>query len=132
VLGVPCFRSEAEVDFSEDRLIYVDLPGYSLSEQAEQDRIAKVLEQLNIDSRVLVMNAAYESGVLHRFAESGERLGARFQILTHLDELDRIGKLWAYLLDTQRQLLLFSNGQNIAGDRIDDAFGFLIERTFPR
>lgn len=132
VLGVPCFRSQVEVDFDSDALIYVDLPGYSLREQAEQDRVLKVLDRLEIDSRVLVMNAAYETAVLNRFVESGRRMGADFQILTHVDELDHIGKLWAFLLDTQRQLVLLSNGQNVAGDRIDDVLGFLIERTFPQ
>ncbi|HKJ90022.1 MAG TPA: hypothetical protein VJ960_02740, partial [Oceanipulchritudo sp.] len=59
-------------------------------------------------------------------------LGSNFQILTHLDELDACGKLWASLFDPDRTLLFFSNGQNIASDRIDDPFGYLMERTFPR
>ena len=78
-----------------------------------------------------MLNAANEASVLNRFTESGRRLGARFQVLTHVDELEHVGKLWAFLLDTQRQLILLSNGQNVDGDRVDDVLGFLIERTFP-
>ena len=55
-----------------------------------------------------------------------------YQVFTHLDELGEYGKLWAYLLDLERGVLFFSNGQNVAGDIIEDAFGFLMERTFPR
>lgn len=131
VLGVPCLRSHDEVDFNSDAMVYVDFPGYSLRDPAEQDRVLSVLDGLQIDSRVLVLNAAYEASVLSRFAESGRRLGARFQVLTHVDEIEHVGKLWAFLLDTQRQLILLSNGQNVAGDRVDDVLGFLIERTFP-
>lgn len=131
VLGVPCFRSQAEVDFNSEGIVYVDFPGYSLRDPAEQERVLAVLDGLQIESRVLVLNAAYEASVLNRFTESGRRMGARFQVLTHVDELEHVGKLWAFLLDTQRQLILLSNGQNVAGDRVDDVLGFLIERTFP-
>lgn len=132
VLGITCTRSADEIDFGPEATVYVDIPGYSMTHTVEQDRIRKALDELRIDARILVLNAAYESEILNRFMQTGQRLGARYQILTHLDELDAVGKLWSYLFDTERHLLFFSNGQNIASDRIDDPFGFLIERTFPR
>ncbi len=132
VLGVPCTRSADEIDFGEEQSVYVDIPGFDLGDHAEQDRIRAALDTLGIEGRILVLNAAYETGILQKFGECGRRLGSGFQILTHLDELDSFGKLWAFLFDPDRALLFFSNGQNIASDRVDDPFGYLMERTFPR
>lgn len=131
VLGVPYYRSDLEVDFSSQALIYLDFPGYSLSDNREQERMLSELDRLAITSRVFVQNAAYEEGVLNRSLEIAQKLGATHQILTHVDELIHCGKLWSYLLDSERHLLFLSSGQNIAGDRIDDAMGHLLERTFP-
>ena len=132
VLGVPYYRSESEVDFASDALIYFDFPGYSLIDNKEQERLLSVLDRLGIDSRVCVLNSAYEESILNRSLESAQKLGATHQILTHVDELAYCGKLWSYLLDSQRPLLFLSSGQNVAGDRIDDALGHLVERTFPQ
>lgn len=132
VLGVPCVRSMEELDLESTDSIYVDIPGYALTEPTEIERVKEHLDRLEIDGRVLVMNAAYEESVLHRFMQTGRQLGANFQIMTHVDELDGVGKLWQFLYDQDRTLLFFSEGQNIAGDRIDDPFGYLLERTFPR
>lgn len=132
VLGVPYFRSESEVDFASDALIYLDFPGYSFRDIREQERLLSVLDRLAVTTRVFVLNAAYEESVLDRSLESAQRLGATHQVLTHVDELTQSAKLWPFLLDPERSLLFISNGQNVAGDRIDDVMGHLIERTFPQ
>lgn len=132
VLGVPYFRSESEVNFASDALIYLDFPGYSFRDLKEQERLLSVLDRLAVTTRVFVLNAAYEESVLDRSLESAQRLGATHQVLTHVDELTQSAKLWPFLLDPERSLLFISNGQNVAGDRIDDVMGHLIERTFPQ
>jgi flagellar biosynthesis protein FlhF len=132
VLGVSCTRSADEIDFSGEATIYVDIPGFGLTDHGEQDRIRQALEALSVDARILVLNAAYDPGILRKFSEAGRRLEAGFQILTHLDELESVGKLWPFLFDPDCRLLFFSNGQNVASDRVDDPFGYLIENTFPR
>lgn len=132
VLGLRCCRSEADLDAGSDSPIYVDVPGYSMDDRNELSRVKEVLDDLHTTSRVLVMNGAYESQVLRRFLETGDYLGARFQVISHVDELVAFGKLWEHLFDTNRHLLFFSNGQNVASDLIEDTFGFLLERTFPR
>lgn len=132
VLGVPYYRSEAEVDFTSDALIYLDFPGYSLRDLREQERLLSVLDRLAITSRVCVLNAAYEESILNRSLETAQKLRVTHQVLTHVDELIHCGKLWSYLLDPERPLLFLSSGQNVAGDRIDDAMGHFIERTFPQ
>lgn len=132
VLGVPYYSSESDVDFNSDTLLYLDFPGYSLRDVKEQERMLAELDRLAVTSRACVLNASYEEGILNRSLEIAQKLGATHQILTHVDELIHCGKLWSYLLDPERPLLFLSNGQNVAGDRIDDVMGYLIERTFPQ
>ena len=132
VLGIPCARSVAEVDPRKEENLYVDLPGFSLREKKEQDRIGEALDELGLSERILVLNAAYEEAIMRKFRRVGHRLHARHHILTHIDELESFGKLWEFLLDPEVQVLFFSDGQNVAGDRVEDPFGYLLERTFPR
>lgn len=132
VLGIKCARSINELNWEDDEPIYVDIPGYSLKDPEERKRVQEQLDQLQIEGRVLVMNAAYQDSVLSRIVQGGRELGATFQILTHVDEVEDVGNLWKFLFDQDRTLLYFSDGQNIAGDRIDDPFGYLLGRTFPR
>jgi len=132
VLGLQCCRSEADLDTASMDPIYIDVPGFSLGDPNELKRIRELLDKVGAESRVLVMNGAYEMPVLKRFLESGDQLGASFQVVSHIDELVTFGKFWDVLFDTQRHLMFFSNGQNVASDLIEDTFGFLLERTFPR
>lgn len=132
VLGIQCKEDPTEVDFKGSEPVLVDIPGFGLGQRRERERICLALDCLPLNARVLVLNAAYDTEVLNRFAMAGAELGADCQILTHLDELIHFGKLWQHVLDPQRRLLFFANGQNVAGDLIEDSFGFLMERTFPR
>ena len=132
VLGVNCCRNEKDLDPDSEGPVYIDVPGYSLREQVQIERIRDALNFYNADSRILVLNGAYESSILRGFSETGAILGAQFQILSHVDELTIAGKLWEYVLDSERRLLFLSNGQNVASDLTEDAFGYVLERTFPR
>lgn len=132
VLGIRCARSVGELEAGEGDGLYVDIPGFSLREGSEQARIGAALEELGMEERILVLNAAYEEAVMRKFVQAGRALGTRRQILTHVDELESYGKLWEFLLDPVGGVLFFSDGQNVAGDRVEDPFGFLMERTFPR
>lgn len=132
VLGIDCARTVGDLDTTRGDGLYVDLPGFSLREASEQERIGKALEELGIAERILVINAAYEESVMRKFVQAGRALGTRRMVLTHVDELESYGKLWEFLLDPEGGVLFFSDGQNVAGDRVEDPFGFLLERTFPR
>lgn len=132
VLGLECKTQAKEVDFDGDNPVYIDFPGFSLRNRHECKRLQRALDEYQVDGRVLVLNAAYENEVLTAYMAAAQQIGCQFQVLTHLDELNDYSKLWSYLLDPQRQLLFFANGQNVAGDLVTDCFGYLMERTFPR
>lgn len=130
ILGVPCYEDPGQVEGQQTLL--VDVPGFSLSSGEESKRLLAALEAIEADHRVMVMNAAYEASILQKHSHIADRMGAAYSVYTHLDELEDVGKMWACVLDVNRSTLFFSNGQNVAGDLIEDSFGYLIERTFPR
>ncbi|MCH8473751.1 MAG: hypothetical protein LAT55_00805 [Opitutales bacterium] len=130
VLGVPCFEDPSQIKGTGALLI--DVPGVPPSAKKEQANLAAALKAIGTEHRVLVMNAAYENPVLERHSELGLALGATHRVYTHLDELDNVSKLWVGVLDPKCPTLFFSNGQNMVGNLVEDSFGFLIERTFPR
>ena len=132
ILGVNCHEDPSDVNFSGDQPVLIDVPGFSLQSESEKARIREALDSIEVSGRVLVLNGAYDASVLQRFSRDGGEIGANFQVFTHMDELEEYGKLWTYLLNLDREVLFFSSGQNVAGDIIDDAFEFLMERTFPR
>ncbi len=132
ILGLSCKEDPSEIDFSGEKPVFVDVPGFSLHVEGEKERIRNALDEIGVYDRVMVLNAAYDSAINQRFCRDGSEMGAKYKILTHVDELYDFGKLWQYVLDLEHEVLLFSNGQNVAGDIIEDTFKFLMERTFPK
>jgi flagellar biosynthesis protein FlhF len=130
ILGVPCYDDPA--DLSGQCSLFVDVPGFSSKSTEEIERLVEALEAIGVNDRVMVMNAAYELPVLERHARVADQLGARYAAYTHLDELEDVSKLWNCILDPDRSTLFLARGQNVAGDLIDDSFGYMIERTFPQ
>ena len=130
IMGVPYYEDPEQV--AGNGPLLVDVPGFSPWAGAAKSHLESALEAIGASHRVMVMNAAYESAVLEKHAAIGRELGAMYRAYTHLDELDDVSKLWAGVLDPNCATLFFANGQNVAGNLIEDSFGFLIERTFPR
>lgn len=130
VLGVPMFRSPAEtVELDDDSILYLDLPGLVPDGGADDD-VRAILDRLEIESRILVVNGAYDGDLIAEALTTGGRLGATHVVYTHLDELRRWGKLWRFVLHRGLQPLFFSTGPNLAGDREDDPINSLLNRTF--
>lgn len=132
VLGVACKEDPSEIDFDNGQPVLIDIPGFTLDGEGEKARICDALDKLEVEGRVVVLNAAYDVSILQRILGVGSELKANFQVLTHLDELVDFGKLWPHMFNLSNEVLFFSNGQNIAGDIIDQPFRFLMERTFPK
>jgi flagellar biosynthesis protein FlhF len=130
ILGVPCHQDPGQI--TGDGALLVDVPGFSLQAGKEQKSLLAALEDIEVTHRVMVMNAAYEPSILEQHTAVADRLHAAYAVYTHLDELQDISKMWSFVLDPDRATLFFANGQNVAGDLVEDCFGYLIERTFPR
>lgn len=133
ITGTPFYRSMEEVQESDpDRPIYVDLPGFCVSDSNAVAQCIETLGALEVDEAILVANAAYEADLIAEAMAVGARLGARHAVFTHLDETRRAGKLWKYALKEGARPLFFSYGSNPAGDYTMDPFSYLLEKTFPQ
>ena len=132
VLGVNLLREPFdERSLNEGNVLYLDLPGVGLSEESEWKALRQRLDLLKVDTRALVVNAAYESGLISEAYEFGHRISATHVVFTHMDEVREVSKLWQFLLKGGLTPLLFSFGQNVTSDFSEDVVGYLSGRAFP-
>jgi len=130
-LGVPMVRSADELENVPDgHRYYFDATGAALHDAAGWRDLGRVFSEFQIETRVLVLNAAYDVDLLKRGYTLGREAGASHIVFTHLDEVHHWGKLWDLLLVGGLHPLFFSCGQNISGERREDTFELMIQHTF--
>jgi flagellar biosynthesis protein FlhF len=128
-LGVTLLRTTAELrKMPEDTAVYFDLPGMTLTGKNIR-HIQKIFDELGIESRVLVVNAAYERQLIQEAYTRASAIGATHVVFTHVDEIPRCGKLWEFVLDDGLVPLFASTGQNIASDFDRHVIDMLVRRT---
>lgn len=131
-LGVPCARSIPDVPkLAPGQTLYIDVPGVVAGRKEETARVTEALDPLFTNSRVMVINAAYEAALIKRSYEFAQRAGCTHVAFTHLDELTHWGKLWEFILKPGLTPLFLSTGPNIAGDMEQDVFESVMAHTFP-
>jgi flagellar biosynthesis protein FlhF len=128
-LNVPFLRSSDELDFSPAR-VYLDLTGGPLQDQRAWRALGYLLSEFYVDTRVLVVNAAYDSNLIRSAFDRSRDAGATHVVFSHLDEIQHWGKLWEPLMEGGLTPLFFSRGQNISGDIGEDMLELLVEKTF--
>jgi len=132
VVGVTLYReSNKTPDSSSDSPLYLDFPGLSLGQADEWSRAQEALDDLNVQTRVLVLNAAYDKQVLSKSINLANNIGATHLAFTHFDELSNSTKLWPLLLRNNLSPLCICNGQNVTGDFSTNVLNQMISRTFP-
>ncbi|MEY2600525.1 MAG: hypothetical protein RLZZ142_2784 [Verrucomicrobiota bacterium] len=130
-LGASYIRTPADAPSpGRGRTLYIDLPGFSLWSDEESEEIRGALGPLFTTSRAIVINAAYDVGLIRRCFEVGAKLDCTHVVFTHVDELQHWGKLWDFLLRSGMSPLFLSTGQNIAGDCEENVFEAVLARTF--
>lgn len=131
-LNVPFLRDPVDLDDIDPEVpLIIDTPGFSLNDDNEWALIARKLKDLNVDTRVLVLNAAYDTNLIKQIFNLGSRMAASHVAYTHLDELQNYSKLWEFVLNGQLPTLFLSYGQNITSDYTNNVLDFLINKTFP-
>lgn len=132
VLGVPVYRHVDDVvNIPNDEVVFFDIPGVSLKEQSWLD-VGKKLDAMNVRSRVLVLNAAYDTDVLKKTIQYGIRAKCTHLIFTHVDELSNATKLWSYVFSSGLTSILLCHGQSITDDFSENILSYLLNNTFPR
>src|SRR5690606_29274550 len=106
-------------------------PGFSLARRETIEGCRAMLDELGIEERILVVNAAYEGELIAEMMAAGESAGATWVVFTHIEETRKAGKLWKLLLNGRIKPLFFSDGPNPAGEYIMETYSYLLERTFP-
>jgi flagellar biosynthesis protein FlhF len=100
----------------EDTLRLVDFPGVPADQPDSLEALARQVKDLGESEIHLVLNAAYDLGLLLRQAKAFSLLRLSGVILTHVDEADRWSKVWNIMLATQLPITYLSGGQDIPGD----------------
>lgn len=128
-LGVQLLRTNDELrEIPEDEPVYFDMPGMVLTGKNIR-HLQKTFDELGIESRVLVVNAAYERQLIQEAYTRASAIGATHVVFTHVDEIPRCGKLWEFVLDDGLVPLFASTGQNIASDFDRHVIDLLVRRT---
>ncbi len=132
ILGVPVERFLPRGGRRPDtEKLFIDLPGVN---PADANAISQLERQLSLFPHAqvhLVLNGAYETGLLLAQARAFEALGAGDVIVTHLDEESRWGKLWNLVLGTNCSVRWLSAGQNIPGEFLPATSSAILARQFP-
>ena len=132
VIGVTLFReSDSLPPASENNPLYLDFPGLSLSNLDDWVKTKDVLDELDVQTRVLVLHGSYDREILLRNIRSSKHLGATHFAITHFDELTNSTKLWPIIMRGELSPFCVCNGQNVTGDFSTNILNQLISRTFP-
>jgi hypothetical protein len=104
-----------------------DIP--SVKDHSETDRISKILDENKVGTRVLVQNAAYEIETIRANLRTARRLGVTHLVLTNLNQVRNVAKVWEVLIESELPPLFFSNDSDLlcaaGGNPVDQ----LIRRT---
>tara|TARA_B100001248_G_scaffold261923_1_gene255049 strand:- start:83825 stop:84937 length:1113 start_codon:yes stop_codon:yes gene_type:complete len=131
-LGVPLLRESIDLDeITEEDLIYFDLPGINIKNAESLNELNRRLDNLNVDTRILTVNAVYDSNFITEVINASHQMKATHLGLTHLDELTFSAKLWPFILKSNLRPLFLTHSQTITGDITESVFEHLIDKTFP-
>ncbi len=132
-MGVPCHRDRGKVPMMDDGTqLLIDIPGCELKDYRENIKLRRRLDDLGVDTRILVLNAAYENSILNAILRQAHSLEAQRLIFTHTDLLQSWGKLWPFAISRLHPSVLFmGTGPNIASDYNESFTALLIEKTLP-
>ncbi|MGF1483026.1 MAG: hypothetical protein ACFBZ8_01545 [Opitutales bacterium] len=132
VLGLPLLREgDSRDSLTAESIIFYDLPGVTLRDAMGWASARQRLDDEAVDTRVLVLNAAYDLQLLKEGVQAGHEIGATHLVFTHLDEIGQPNRLWPCLLRSGLPTLFFSEGPGISGECSRDVQGFMMDRALP-
>ena len=132
VVGVTLYREKGVIPATDKNSpLFIDFPGLPLNNPSEWSTTNSTLDELGIETRVLVLNGAYDKEILKKNIQTANHLGATHLAITHFDEIANSTKLWPLILRSSLSPLCICNGQNVTGDFSTSVLNQLIARTFP-
>lgn len=116
LLGVRVDRVWGKADVDDDSLRFVDLPGVQVDDPGALTALIEQVRQFPKPQVYLVLNMAYDLGLLLAQAKFFSKLPLSGLIITHVDEEKRWSKCWNLVLATQLPVVYFAGGQQIPGE----------------
>ena len=132
VVGVTLFReSESLPNVDQDNPLFLDFPGLGISEVDEWRNASDVLDSLGVQTRILVVNGAYDKEIIYKSIRSARYANASHIAITHFDEMSNSTKLWPIIFNSNLTPICVCNGQNVTGDFSTSVLNQFIAKTFP-
>lgn len=133
VLNVPLLRDPLDLSFlKENALTYLDLPGLRSTDHNDIQLVKDRLDYLKVDTRVLVINAAYQPDVIKDHILLGDYFEATHYVFTHIDEVNNPSSLWPLIFQDIAAPFFITNGPSITSEYEEDVLNQLLKKTFPR
>ncbi|MDP0499616.1 MAG: hypothetical protein Q7P63_05900 [Verrucomicrobiota bacterium JB022] len=133
VMGVNFRREPVTAPDLQHKLgrVYLDTPGLTLNDHEPWQEMVARLERLDVRTRVLVVNAAYDAELIKDQLAEARHYGATHWVLSHLDEVRSPARLWRPLLASELTPFFITHSQSVLDAIREDVFACLLERTFP-
>lgn len=132
-LGVPLGREPRSLEeFDDGATLYFDMPGVPFHDPGAWEEVRQRLDRLQVGTRVLVVNAAYQVDLIKDLLNEGLRFGATHVVFTHLDEVRFPARLWHPLLRGNLSPWFVTHSPSVTDALRTDIFTALLERTFPK
>ena len=132
VIGVTLFREAENLPArSKNHPLFLDFPGLQMSDLDSLSDTCDILDDLDIQTRVLVINGAYDKEIINNEIKMARHLQVTHLVVTHFDQITNSTKLWPIFLNSNLSPLCICSGQNVTGDYSINVLNQMISRTFP-
>ncbi|MDR0647657.1 MAG: hypothetical protein LBF43_04495 [Puniceicoccales bacterium] len=131
ILGISLFQEGVDQYMSYDaqQKMLFDHEGVNFFDQDAVGSCNAKLDQWSIDTRVLVINALYDTDFLDQCFSKIKDLKLTHCIFTHLDEVTQSNKLWQYVLKRGLSPYCLSFGQSLTADFTPHVLSYLLNKT---
>ena len=132
VIGVTLYREAENLPArSKNHPLFLDFPGLQMSDLDSLTDTCDILDDLDIQTRVLVINGAYDKEIIKNEIKMARHLHVTHLAVTHFDQITNSTKLWPIFLNSNLSPLCICSGQNVTGDYSINVLNQMISRTFP-
>ena len=132
VIGVTLYREAENLPArSKNHPLFLDFPGLQMSDLDSLTDTCDILDDLDIQTRVLVINGAYDKEIINNEIKMARHLQVTHLVVTHFDQITNSTKLWPIFLNSNLSPLCICSGQNVTGDYSINVLNQMISRTFP-
>ncbi|MDR0756152.1 MAG: hypothetical protein LBE99_04550 [Puniceicoccales bacterium] len=131
ILGIFLFQEGVDQSMSYDaqQKMLFDHEGINFFDHDAINSCNAKLDQWSVDTRVLVLNALYDTDFLDQCFSKIKDLKLTHCIFTHLDETTHSNKLWQYILKGKLSPYCLSFGQSLTADFTPHVLPYLLNKT---